>query len=381
MAAPAKVEDAKDEPAAPTARPSFGARMKAWWHGEQRPPTPSNDDTAPEALGGATDASGASEEPTGESTLPASMSFKTRLKAWWRGVDVTELNPTAESDVESALPVKSDVAPMPAPETPAAPPAEKPPSAWTSPRIAAAERIWGAGLNRPGGLEFVIELCKPFRLDKSKTVLELGAGPGGHARAVATEFGTWVTAFEADAGLAEAAMAVSIQQGLGKRAAVHGFDLKSFLADKRHYDAMFSMEALFTWPEKAEIWAVLPKKLKDRGEVMITDFVLAAPDASGPALDAWRAAEIVAPEPWVWAQYQEVAKAGGFEVRVHEDISDSYAAMVRETWKSFESLLKPGSLDAETTEALLKEGELWHRRLAALAEGQLRVIRAHMIKR
>ncbi|MBM3540718.1 MAG: hypothetical protein FJX51_01610 [Alphaproteobacteria bacterium] len=76
-----------------------------------------------------------------------------------------------------------------------------------------------------------------------------------------------------------------------------------------------------------------------------------------------------------------MAKAGSLDVRVHEDISDSYAAMVRTAWRSFESLLKPGSLDAETTEALLVEGELWQRRLAALAEGGLRVVRAHMIKR
>ena len=350
MATPEKVQD--NESGAAPARPRFGARMKAWWHGSDVPPVPSNDDAAPATNTAKDDSVVVPAEAQSDGDAPEKVSFKHRFTAWWRGVDIAAIAPSTEPmgtvEPPSAAPVPSGSASALEPDAPR--------SVWPSMRLAAAERIWGAGFHTPGGLEFVIGLCKPFGLDKSKSVLELGAGPGGHARAVATEFNTWVIGYEADTGLAEAAMAVSTQQGLAKRAAILPFDLKTFVADSRRFNAVFSKEALYAFPEKAEIWAALPGKLKDKGEIMLTDLVLATPNASGPALDAWRASEPNSPDPWTWVQYQAAAKAGSLEVHVHEDISDAYAAMVRAAWRSFESLLKPGSLDAETTDALLVEG-------------------------
>ncbi len=373
MATPEKAPNSENGTS--PARPRFGARMKAWWHGADVLPAPSNDDVAPTTAKPEQDAptESVASERTDDGQSGA-VSFKLRFKAWWQGVDVAAIAPSSAPESPVEPPAAS-----PAPPEPAT--ADAPRRVWPSARIAAAERIWGAGFHTPGGLEFVIDLCKPFGLDKSKSALELGAGLGGHARAIATEFNTWVTGYEADPGLAEAAMAVSTQLGLAKRAAILPFNLASFLADPQRYNAAFSKEALYAFPGKAEILAALPGKLKDRGAVMITDFVLAAPNASGSALEAWRVAEPTPPDPWTWSKYEAAANAAAFEVRVHEDISDAYATMARAAWRNFETLLKPGTLDAETTEALFVEGELWHRRLGALTDGGLRVIRIHMIRR
>ena len=380
-----KISDEPTEDAAlGPARASLGARVKAWWSGEEAVPAAANDagdaDSAGSARPGGTDKDSADEDSNAAAAGAGAPSLKARLKAWWDG---TEATPPAEGEGDG----KDGVGAGPARAAPVVV-ADIPDiadqtvkSAWPSERIAAAERIWGAGFAAPGGVELAVRLTKPFALDKSKTMLELGSGLGGNARAIATEFDSWVTGYERDPTLAAAAMETSRQHGLGKRAVIRAYDHKAFLADTLRFDALFSKEALFRFPEKSELFTALPGKLKDRAQVVITDLVLAAPGATDPALEAWIRDEAEEPHPWTAEQYVSAATKVNLDVRVNEDLTDEYLAMVRDAWRGLEAVLKPGVVDAAAAAAILDEGANWQRRAAALASGKLRLIRLHMVKR
>ena len=382
-----KISDEPTEDAAPgPARASLGVRLKAWWRGEEAVPAAANDageaGSADSARPGGADKDKDSADEDSNAAAAGAPSLTARLKAWWDGTE-PDATPPGEGqgdgkDGADAGPARSPlvvVADIPD----IADRAVK--SAWPSERIAAAERIWGAGFAGPGGVELAVRLTKPFALDKSKTMLELGSGLGGNARAIATEFDSWVTGYECDPALAAAAMETSRQHGLGKRAVVHAYDHKAFLADTHKFDAFFSKAALFRFAEKSELLTALPGKLKDRAQVVITDLVLAAPGAADPALEAWIRDEAEKPHPWTAEQYVSAATKVHLDVRVNEDLTDEYLAMVRSAWRGLEAVLKPGIVDAATAAAILEEGANWQRRAAALASGKLRLIRLHMVKR
>src|SRR5947207_639404 len=84
-----------------------------------------------------------------------------------------------------------------APTAPRAPPAEG--ASQASPavpplsRMTVAQWLWGDGYLMPGGPDFVLELVKPFGLTPAMSTLDLSAGLGGPARAIAQTFGTYVT--------------------------------------------------------------------------------------------------------------------------------------------------------------------------------------------
>src|SRR5262245_48857497 len=126
---------------------------------------------------------------------PAGPSFGKKLHAWWEGYEL----PAQETDAQP------QAAATPAPAAADAPPAD----AWSKSRIKVAELIWGDGFNFPGSADHVVELVKPFGLNKEKSLLDLGCGLGGGTRAIAKEFGSYCEGMEHSPALAKAGMEMS----------------------------------------------------------------------------------------------------------------------------------------------------------------------------
>lgn len=295
--------------------------------------------------------------------------FRERLKAWWEGYEL------ASQQVE----------PVPEPADPEEADAklryEASAERWTPSRIELVQQVWGDGLTGPGGQERILELVKPLALNPAMSLLDLGAGLGGAARIVAEHFGTWVTGFEADHQLTDAGMAMSTQAGFAKKAPIQAFDPENFEGKPKTYDSMFSKEFFFTVQDKDRLFRHINTILKDQGQILFTDYVLAEPGLSTPALDAWRASEPTKPAPWAMEDYEKALSELKLDLRIAEDITEETRALITQAWASYMASVDHAGLDNASVSAMIEEAELWTRRVKLLESGDLKAYRIHAIKK
>ncbi|MFO0996555.1 MAG: methyltransferase domain-containing protein [Alphaproteobacteria bacterium] len=361
-------EAGSDDGAAAAEKPALGTRLKAWWDGVD--PRELDLDAADD------DVSAVAGDESGDDAADDKVPFLLRLRAWWHGVAVAELLAKGESESgESPEPTQGARA-----SSGSGPEIVKEEAArserWSNQKLSIVEKVWGDGMLSPGGSEFILRLVNPLGLNASKQLLEIGSGLGGAARIIAAEFDTYVSGFESDATLATTAQARSNDKGMGKRAVIEPYSTAALDQCKTRFDAMFSKEALYLIEDKAALFARLPKLLKQRGEIVFTDFVLG--DGKGKALDAWREGEPATPHPWKWDQYAKACAKAGLEVRVHEDLTEEYGAFIIDAWRTFQSTLT-ADIKPEDARIVMDEIALWHRRRAALESGALRLFRVHVV--
>ena len=164
----------------------------------------------------------------GRARIPISM----RLKAWWDGNELM-LRRKALAEKGSSG----------GPETPKR----------DLDRITLLQEIWGEGLNDPGDTEFILHLVKPLGLDPSMTVVDLGAGLGGPARAMVEHFGCWVQGLEATKELAERAKELSEVAGMAKKAEIIYFDPTRHIYRAGTADCVLSKEFFCKIQDKEHI--------------------------------------------------------------------------------------------------------------------------------
>jgi ubiquinone/menaquinone biosynthesis C-methylase UbiE len=298
----------------------------------------------------------------------AKIPLRLRVKAWWEGHDLElrrrelEKKPILTADKHHKVRY------------------EGPDKEWETARIALMQEVWGPGFAGPGGEERILELVKPLGLNPAMSLLELGAGLGGAARIMADHFGVWVSGLEADPPLAEAGMELSTIAGLAKKAPVNVVDPENLEPQSKAYDCVFSKESLFTVKDKDRLFEVIDLTLKDRGQMLFTDFVLAEPDLSSPAIDAWLAAERVTPRPWALEDYAKVLTHHKLDTRISEDITDETRKQITECWANYMSRVDQTSLDDAMSSALVSEAEMWTRRVKLMEAGDLKVCRILAVK-
>jgi SAM-dependent methyltransferase len=301
-------------------------------------------------------------------SLRAKIPLRLRVKAWWEGYDLElhqrELEKKPIVSAEKRHKVRY----------------EGPDKEWETARIALMQTVWGPGFAGPGGEERILELVKPLGLTPAMSLLDLGAGLGGAARIMADHFGVWVSGLEADPPLAEAGMELSTIAGLAKKAPVNAFDPEHLEMHPKAYDCVFSKESLFTVHDKDRLFEMIDFTLKDRGQMLFTDFVLAEPELSSPAIDAWLAAEPVRPHPWAVEDYTKALTHRKLDTRISEDITEETRKQITGCWANYMSRVDQASLDAATSSALVNEVEIWTRRVKLMEAGDLKVCRILAVK-
>jgi ubiquinone/menaquinone biosynthesis C-methylase UbiE len=297
---------------------------------------------------------------------------RARLHAWWEGYDAPK-------------------APEPAPEPPK--PAEKKdagpvldkksslPERWSAARVKIAELIWGDGFSFPGSVEHTLEMVKPFGLTKEKSMLDMGSGLGGATRAITKSFGTYMHGMEFSPTLAKAGMAQSEKAGLVKKAPIEWFDPAVVDLPAKKFDAVLVRQVLCPTENKSRLLKEIHKALKPGGQLMVTDFVVQEGAAKGPVYQAWEKGEDYPPKPWTLKEITKAFADLKIEVRIAEDVSVNFKALVTQGWAKLADLLKPGALGPEEAKTLVREIELWQRRLAALSANELQIVRVFGIKR
>lgn len=286
-----------------------------------------------------------------------------RLRAWWTG----EARPRDAAAPRAPEPAAAN-APLPEAE------AQRP--FWTAERIEVAQRLWGREHVTPGGEDFTRDLLKPLALDPSLTVLELGCGLGGATRLMHRSFGVWPKGLEPDQALAEAGMALSVKAGLAKKAPVLHADLGRLEIKPGGQDRLILRDLLHTVEDKRGVLRIAVDALKKRGQLLLTDFVLADEGAAAaPAVAAWSAGEPVPSRPWSVRALREEMKELKLRVHVLEDETALLRRMILGGWKAVQASLRCEPLPPALTGTMLDEGERWARCAAALDGGALRYIR------
>ena len=308
-------------------------------------------------------------------TRPRKGPLNVRLSAWWGGYDPADIYagdpPAVEFDTgrrKAGTGVQAG-----------SPPKTKVPL-WTADRIQVAERLWGAGMHTPGGDEHVQTLVKPFGLNPTMTVLDLGAGLGGCSRSMAKTFGCWVTGMEQWPILAEAGMLRSRMAGLDKKAPVELYDPATTQLKSRGYNCVFAKEAFFTIADKARLFAQIADTLRPGGQLCFTDYVMPETARPTPAVDAWTASEPLEPYLCSSRDTLDLLAHSQLEVRIAEDVTEMHQALILQGWRDLTQALAPGSVAPETVPHLVNEAELWARRGSVLRSGDIQVYRFYAIK-
>lgn len=297
--------------------------------------------------------------------------FGERLKAWWDGYEyVAPAKPAAPPEAVE-LPT-SEVLPVD----------EKPIlRAWTDERITATEVIWGDGFIWPGAADYFLDLVKPFGLTPALSVLDLSAGLGGGTRALTVKFGVWVEGLEPSPVLAAQAMEKSTMAGLAKRAPVHSYDPETVELPKGKYDCVLAREAFFSVLNKSGLFKSIERALKDKGQIIFTDYVLSKPNLESAAVADWKNKEASVVWPHSIDEYKALITQLGLEMRICDDMTDRYRALIMSGWGHFMGMLKDNRLPPKIMLQVVEEAELWFSRMKAFESGDVRLYRFHLLKK
>lgn len=300
-------------------------------------------------------------------------SLRDRLKAWWDGTELLETPAASGADSDSGPDAGAGTNPVAEDEGPR--------KRWEPSRVDLVQKVWGEGFVSPGGRKYTSDIVTSFGLDPAMSVLDLGSGLGGSARAMCEKFGVWVTGLEIDEDLVEAGMALSVMAGMGEKVPVQLFDPATFEHKHASVDCVFSKEFLFAVQDKNKFLKVIEDMLKPKGQFLFTDFVLAEPQLRSPTLENWMENEPLKPRPWAVEDYEVGLVGAKLEVRVSEDITKDYRAMVIKGWSDYAGSAESGGVGKESAPALVEEVELWTRRIQAIDSGDLKVYRIHVFKK
>lgn len=232
------------------------------------------------------------------------------------------------------------------------------------------EAIWGKGHNLPLGDDFIDKLAAPVGLDKSNGVLDLSAGLGAVGRRIASEFGAYVTGLEPDQALAEYGMEISTQANQAKKASVYFYDPDGFVEDK-HYDFIIARELFYKIPDKKRFFKEIKNSLKKdgpRGHLTFTDYILEPESRKDPAILAWLKNESPA-LPLPLKEMKKMWTKNGFDVRVSEDLTDTYKKEILKGLSGFAQFLRTNKPDSETKKLVFSEIETWALRVSAFEHG------------
>jgi cyclopropane fatty-acyl-phospholipid synthase-like methyltransferase len=286
-------------------------------------------------------------------SVPRRMSLLARLRQRFQGASRPKAEhvvaPVAASPVQAARPM----GPPPEPRT-------------------VRQWLYGPGFLTPGGADYVLELVEPFHLDPSMTMLDMGCGLGGGARAISREFKTYVAGFERDPELAQRATEVSLAQGFARHNQLSAYNPETFELRSGFYDHALAREATYQVVQKERFLRVLNQAMKPMGQLILTDFVRDRDAGEKPELAVWEAMQDPKPQLWTAAQYTDCFKSLGFDLRIAKDVTADYRRMILVAWKNFLERDELRQLRQSQAAPVIDEVERSLRTVAALESGALK---------
>ncbi|MEX0583358.1 MAG: methyltransferase domain-containing protein [Sneathiella sp.] len=294
-------------------------------------------------------------------------SFKSRLKAWWDGYDLepTETSVEAIEEAERAA-VAED-----------GPPTVK---GWSISRQRSVVTLFGEGMTRCIPDDAKSKLTKPLGINNKLSVAELGSGLGGFAHWVSKEYDAYVTGYDQDQILQDAAIEMTTMAGLNRKINFFHCDFEDFNPKQRSVDVVYASEALFPVKNKAQCFAAVHRMLRPSGQFMMSDYMLEDAEGDVPGLKDWIAAEPLTPHLIDVQETRKLLTAAGFEVSIAENVTPEYKANVLRAFADYATRTSNGEKSGHLHDWILKEGEMWMRRIKMIESGHLKVFRVYARK-
>ena len=232
-----------------------------------------------------------------------------------------------------------------------------------------SEKMWGEGYVTPGDIEVTNRLIRPLGINKDMSLLDLSAGLGGRLRKTTDDYGVYINGLEPDPEIARRGMEMSKAAGRAKRVVITAYDPLKLTAD-RLYDCIIARETIYRVTEKEKFIKSIVACCKPKAQVSFTDYIVDPEMRDKPAIVAWRAFEKGA-DPLGLVQMAEIWAKAGFNLRVHDDMSDFYKKEVMAGLARFAKFMASGGPkpDDETKKAIDKRITTWAHRMAAMEQG------------
>lgn len=302
--------------------------------------------------------------------------LRTKLHAWWEGY---QLPAGGKPKPATASAASAATKPKPTAAEPAKPAAPK--DFWSPERILVAQLIWGDGFSFPGGGDFAADLAASLIVDKRSTVMDLGCGLGGGTRAIVERYGAIAHGFDLSPEQAKAGDAMSAKQGLDMRAPIAALNLENPDWKPRSYDAALLRNVVSLVTDKSTLVRRVGESLKPGGRLLLIDWALTEDETQGAAFANYIEGEPRPPYLGTVAQLTFLIESLGYTVRRSEDYTKEFRPVVLEGWRRIDTIVAKGMLNANEGKALMREAELWARRIAAIDAGELRVARIEALKK
>jgi cyclopropane fatty-acyl-phospholipid synthase-like methyltransferase len=232
----------------------------------------------------------------------------------------------------------------------------------------------------PGGVDYVLNLVKPFGFNPAMSVLDISIGLGGPAKHIAEKFNIYINGMEADHDIAELGRAAMVKAGLSRRILISDWDPESHELRPRSFDGIYGQHLTLNLYNKERLFAEIKKALKDNGHFTFTDFVLKeGVKHDDPALRPWMSLEPKPVMPWTVQAYIDCMTQVGLDCRIFESQAEGYIADATRGWADyFQSIDLPG-MSEENLKTILREATLSNHRVELLKRGLLDVYRFYAI--
>ncbi|MBP2228255.1 SAM-dependent methyltransferase [Azospirillum agricola] len=319
--------------------------------------------------------------------------WRTRLEAWWEGYDLSKLprpgsrpgaRPTRDhrqplqpvDSLGAALPVAGPASPLPAASLDDAELDRlslmqldrhgEP--VWSPARAEGAQFLWGEDQTGPGDAQWVVDAARPFGLNAAKSVLDLSAGLGGPARALATACDTWVTGLEPSPLLAKMAMDRSRTLGLSKKAPIAHYDPEHF-NQAGSFDLVMADRIVHRVRDKEMLLDRIGDCVKPKGGILMFDYVIDGTPGSWDNWNGWREEEPLDVYPWTGTRLADELTQRNLDLRITEDLTQLHRRQIVERVRKLGEALKTNAPGSRVLAALSRELKLWWARLQVLGNG------------
>ncbi|MEM6901966.1 MAG: methyltransferase domain-containing protein [Pseudomonadota bacterium] len=310
--------------------------------------------------------------------------WRTRLIAWWEGFDLSGIEERkknakarlAEKKASKTIIKSEDAEPEAEKEPPGLDRNGRP--LWSLTRIELAELMWGEKFVEPGSETWIPKLVATLPLNPTSSLLDLTAGLGGVIEHAAQRFGAHADGYDVNPLLVEEGNKRIATSDVAGKLQLNPLDQNNFQISRR-YEFCLALNLFYTVEDKDALYQKLVTVLKDRGQLVFTDFFI-QPDAdiTSGALKAWRQTERLEPHPITSKDMEKGLTAAGFDVRTVEDISTAYQREARVGLSRLHEYLKTKEMDGEAKQLVTDEIALLTRRLRAMEAG-LKFKRIHAI--
>ncbi|MSP43838.1 MAG: class I SAM-dependent methyltransferase [Alphaproteobacteria bacterium] len=245
-----------------------------------------------------------------------------------------------------------------------------------------AQALWGEGNLTPGPAAFIQEITHRLGVTQEMSMLDLGAGLGGPARAICEETKVWISAFEVVPEYAKAGKEQSLMHCMGKKVAFTEFYADTVKLPEHKYDCVFSKEIMHHVKDKRRLLHQIQGALKKNGQFFFTNYVITEKGKRSSCVSEWNGADGQESYFWSEEEYKAAFAKCKLDLRVSEDLSAKYCEMIADGFRSLrqhmDALIEEETdpeRHSEMLHALAFGTRRWAMRAEALQSGDMALLR------